>query len=122
MSPTRLTSARKKEKTNAGHRSQGWRYQRQTKLTVYRSLSGQDNYNELQALVRVLQIAKHGLHLVRPGGVLAETWLSNDRHTGVVGYALHLGGEVPASDKQTELYRNKREQNSGTWGEGVGGE
>ena len=53
------------------------------RLTIDRSFPGEDDHNQLEALVGVLEVLEHGLHAVRPLGVLAETGLALDGHARV---------------------------------------
>ncbi len=55
-----------------------------TKLTIDRSLSWQDDDDELQSGVRVLQVSEHGLHAVRSLGVFTETRLALDGHPSIL--------------------------------------
>lgn len=49
-------------------------------VTINRRLSREDDHHQLQALVGVLEVPEHGLHAVRPLGVLAEARLTLDGH------------------------------------------
>ena len=72
----------------------------EVRLTIDRRLAGQNHDNELQALVGVLQVAEHGLHLVRARSVLAETRLTHDRHACVIGDSLQILGEVSENNNK----------------------
>ena len=72
----------------------------EVRLTIDRRLAGQNHDDELQALVGVLQVAEHGLHLVWARSVLAETRLTHDRHSCVVGDSLQILGEVSESNNK----------------------
>lgn len=63
-------------------RSSSWFWRR---LTVDGRLAGQDDHHQLQTLVGVLEVAEHGLHAVRPLGVLAEAGLTLNGHPSVPG-------------------------------------
>ena len=65
--------------------------------TVYGGLPRQYNHDQLQALIGILQVPKHRFHLVRSARVLAEAGLAHDRHAGIVGDALEILREIPAS-------------------------
>lgn len=63
------------------------------RLTVDGRLARQDDHHQLQTLVGVLEVAEHGLHAVRPLGVLAEAGLTLDGHPSVPGDLPQLVGE-----------------------------
>ena len=68
------------------------------KLTVNGGLSRQDDDDELQARVGVLQVSEHGLHAVRPLGVLTEAGLALDGHPSILRDLTQLVGEPSEDD------------------------
>ena len=63
--------------------------------TIDGGLSGQDDHDELQADVGHLEVLEHGLHAVRPLGVLAEAGLALDGHPRILGDLPQLVREAP---------------------------
>lgn len=62
--------------------------------TIDRCLAWKHNHNKLQALVGILQIPKHWLHLIWPCGIFTEARLSHDWHPCIIRDLLQLLGEV----------------------------
>lgn len=58
----------------------GWQEQRPT---IHGSLARQDDYHQLKASIRILQMPEHGLHAIRPLGIFTEARLALDRHSSV---------------------------------------
>lgn len=54
-------------------------------LTVDRRFPRKDHYNQLEALVCVLEVPEHGLHTVCTLGILAEAGLTLDWHPSIPG-------------------------------------
>lgn len=62
--------------------------------TIDGCLARQYDDNQLQTLILLLEVFEHWLDLLDADGVLAEAWLANNWHAGVVADTLHLLREV----------------------------